>query len=70
MAEDIPAKWDAWDVDADLHEKLKPCATLLSRKVIANGPVELRIRSTYRLTDLSTMTQDIGVRCSVADDLV
>jgi len=59
MAEDIPAKWDAWDVDADLHEKFRPCATLVSREVIADGPVELRIRSTYRLTELSTITQDM-----------
>ncbi len=59
MAEDVPAKWDAWDVDADLHEKFKPCARLLQRDVIADGPVELRIRSRYEISEKSTVTQDM-----------
>ena len=59
VAEDLPAEWDNWDVDADLEMKFKDCATLLSREVIANGPVELRIRSRYQLTEKSVITQDM-----------
>ncbi|MBN1777666.1 MAG: alpha-mannosidase, partial [Clostridiales bacterium] len=59
LAEDVPARWDAWDVDADLHEKFKPCAQLLSREAVSDGPVELRIRSTYKISEKSTITQDM-----------
>ena len=51
VAEDLPSEWDNWDVDADLQMKFKDCASLLSREVIANGPVELRIRSRYQITE-------------------
>jgi len=59
MAEDVPAKWDAWDVDADLHGKFAPCAQLLERTVVADGPVEMRIRSRYRLSARCEITQDM-----------
>lgn len=59
MAEDVPAKWDAWDVDADLHDKFMPCGELLSREVVSDGPAELRIRSLYRISDRSMITQDM-----------
>ena len=59
VAEDLPSEWDNWDVDADLQMKFKDCASLLSREVIANGPVELRIRSRYQITEKSTITQDM-----------
>lgn len=59
LAEDVPASWDNWDIDADLFDKFAPCATLLSREVIAEGAVELRIRSTYRISEKSTVRQDM-----------
>lgn len=59
VAEDLPAEWDNWDVDADLQMKFKDCADLLSREVVSNGPVELRIRSRYQLTEKSVITQDM-----------
>lgn len=58
MAEDLPSLWDNWDIDADIELKLKPCAALLSREIISDGTVELRIRSTYRISEKSTLTQD------------
>lgn len=58
LAEDVPSAWDNWDIDADLEEKFRPVKTLLSREVVADGAVELRIRSVYSLTAKSTVTQD------------
>ena len=59
MAEDLPASWDNWDVDADLEEKLRSAGKLLSRETVSNGPVELRIRSRYSISPKSAITQDI-----------
>ena len=59
MAEDLPASWDNWDVDADIEEKLQPTGRLLSREIVSCGAVELRIRSVYALTENTTLTQDM-----------
>jgi len=59
MAEDVSAAWDNWDIDADLEAKFAPAGRLLSRKIIAEGPVELRIRIRYALTEESTIEQDM-----------
>lgn len=59
IAEDVSLRWDSWDIDADLLPKLKPDTRLLSRRVVSCGPVELRIQSDYRLTDQSTLTQQM-----------
>jgi len=59
IAEDVPHDWDNWDVDADLERKFKPSAKLLSREVVSDGAVEYRIRSAYRLTEKSTLRQDM-----------
>ena len=49
MAEDVPAAWDNWDIDADTQLKLEPVAVLQSREVVADGPLQFRIRSVYRI---------------------
>lgn len=59
MAEDVPSRWDNWDVDADLMCKFAPTARLMAREVLSSGPVELRIRSRYALSERSTLTQDM-----------
>ena len=59
MAEDLPAAWDNWDVDADLEAKFAPCAKLLSREVISDGAAELRIRSRYAISEKSFIEQDM-----------
>ncbi len=58
-AEDVPAGWDGWDIDADCMLKLKSDAVLLSREVAANGNVEFRIRSEYRVGKESKISQDM-----------
>ncbi|MDD6263013.1 MAG: glycoside hydrolase family 38 C-terminal domain-containing protein [Clostridiales bacterium] len=59
MAEDLPAAWDNWDIDADIEPKFVDCAELLSREVVSDGCVEFRIRSVYRISPKSTVTQDM-----------
>ena len=59
LAEDVPSDWDNWDIDADLDYKFRPVKELLSREIISLGCVELRIRSTYRLTGKSKLVQDM-----------
>lgn len=59
LAEDVSLKWDNWDIDADLMPKMKPDARLLSRRVVCDGVIELRIESEYRLTPKSTLVQQM-----------
>ena len=59
VAEDVPAQWDNWDIDADIDLKFRANAELLSETVVSDGAVEFRIRRVYRLTEKSTVTQDM-----------
>ncbi len=59
IAEDIPESWDNWDVDADYQLKLDDSASLISREVASIGPLQLRIRSKYRIGEKSIITQDM-----------
>ena len=58
MGEDVPAIWDNWDVDRDQALKLAPLPRPVSRVVVADGPLQLRIRSVVRFGVGSTLTQD------------
>ena len=59
MAEDVPMSWDNWDVDADIEMKFRPCGVLLEREVISEGDVAFIIRSKYKISEKSTVTQDM-----------
>jgi alpha-mannosidase len=59
LGEDVPEAWDNWDIDADQALKLAPRFDLVSRSVVADGPLQLRVRSEYRLGDRSTLRQDL-----------
>ena len=59
LGEDVPEAWDNWDIDADQRLKMEPQLRLLWRKVVANGPLQLRIRSCYAIGRRSSLTQDI-----------
>lgn len=59
MGEEVSLGWDNWDVDADFECKLRDCAQLLSREVVADGAVEYRIRSRYGLSKKSVLEQDM-----------
>ncbi|MBQ8764138.1 MAG: alpha-mannosidase [Clostridia bacterium] len=57
-AEDLPAAWDNWDIDADLDCKFADNSVLLSREIISHGAAAVIIRSKYQITKKSTVTQD------------
>lgn len=59
MAEDMPAAWDNWDVDADFLEKFEDVSTLVSRTVISEGEAAYIVRSQYQISEKSTVTQDM-----------
>ncbi|MBR3494060.1 MAG: alpha-mannosidase [Clostridia bacterium] len=59
LAEDVPALWDNWDLDADALERFRPAGKLLSREIVSDGAVELRIRQVWQLTERSSVTQDM-----------
>lgn len=58
LGEDVPADWDNWDIDSDQAAKLRPVRRLLSRAVVSDGAVELRIRAVYALGEHSSVTVD------------
>ena len=58
-AEDVPVQWDAWDIDLDYRSKCQAEDRLLSREVVADGPLFLTLRSRYSLGRGSELTQDI-----------
>ncbi len=59
IAEDVPALWDNWDIDADIQMKFVNASELLERKVVSTGPLEFRIRSRYKICEGSYITQDM-----------
>jgi len=59
LGEDVPAAWDNWDIDRDQQLKLRPAQRLVSRTVMAKGPLQLRLRSEYCLGNRSSLTQDM-----------
>lgn len=59
FGEDVPHAWDNWDIDNDLEQKLTDCAVLESFEPVADGEVEFRIRTVYRLSQRSRIYQDM-----------
>jgi alpha-mannosidase len=66
LGEDVPAAWDNWDIDRDQRLKLQPQETLVERSVVADGPLQLRIRQQYRIGKDSLLTQDIVFHADTA----
>lgn len=67
VAEDMPVAWDNWDIDADLETKFKDTAVLSDRSVVSIGSAALVIRSSYRITEKSTITQDMLFFCDTKE---
>ncbi len=59
IGEDVPEAWDSWDIDSDQRLKMRAEDRLVRRAVVADGPLQLRIRSEYRLGAGSSLTQDL-----------
>ena len=58
-AEDVPSNWDNWDIDYDHNLKLRESGKLLSREVAADGALMFILRSSYSISDKSTIKQDM-----------
>ena len=58
IGEDVPAVWDNWDIDRDQRFKLMPLGVPVSREVVADGPLQLRIRTQFEFGVGSTLWQD------------
>ena len=56
--EDIPKSWDNWDIDADQELKMSAEERLVSRSVVSDGALQLRIRSEYKIGLASKLVQD------------
>ncbi len=66
VGEDVPWKYDNWDIDRDQYTKMAEDFRLVSREVVADGPLQLRIRSVYNIASASTLTQDMVFHSSSA----
>ena len=58
IGEDVPAVWDNWDIDRDQRLKMRPLGPRVSREVVADGPLQLRIRTRYDFGMGSMLWQD------------
>jgi alpha-mannosidase len=56
--ESVPRFWDNWDIDPDQHLKMSPQTELMSREVVADGPLQLRIRCVWKVGTKSELRQD------------
>ena len=59
LGEDVPLAWDNWDIDLDQERKMRPVDGLLRQEIVSDGPLQLRIRSEYRIGERSRLTQDM-----------
>ncbi len=50
--------YDNWEIEDDIFQKLFAVTELLSHEVVADGAVEYRVRSTYKLSKNSTAVVD------------
>jgi alpha-mannosidase len=66
FGEDVPAQWDNWDIDEDLELKLAPVLADAAFSVVADGPLQLRLRRTVKLSGRSSLTQDLVVHAHTA----
>ncbi|MCK5128689.1 MAG: alpha-mannosidase [Clostridiales bacterium] len=57
FSEDVPYTYDNWDIDVDIDMKLLPHMHLLSRKVVSEGPLQIRIENEYKIGQNSKLRQ-------------
>jgi len=57
--EDFPVNWDAWDIDRFYRDKMQVEDRLLSRELVADGPLFIVLRSHYAVGKSSVLTQDL-----------
>ena len=65
LGEDVPFGWDNWDIDFDQEVKMGPVGGLVRRDLVADGPLQLRFRSEYRIGDRSRLIQDMVFHATI-----
>jgi alpha-mannosidase len=58
-AEDMPVYWDAWDIDRYYRDTLRQETDLISREVVADGPLFCTVRLRCRIGKKSSLVQDV-----------
>lgn len=58
FGECLCTNWSNWEIEDDIFKKLFAVTDCLSTEVVADGNVEYRVRSTYRLSKKSTAVVD------------
>jgi alpha-mannosidase len=66
FGEDMPAEWDNWDIDEDLELKLESTESAVEVMVVADGPLQFRLRHRIPLTKRSWILQDVVVHADSA----
>jgi alpha-mannosidase len=59
LGEDVPAAWDNWDIDFDQQFKMEAQDRPVARRIVADGPLQLRLRHEVDLGAASKLTQDV-----------
>ena len=59
IGEDVPESWDNWDIDSDQDLKMHIEDRLVTREVVADGPLQLRVRTEYEIGGASRLIQHI-----------
>ncbi|MBL4936164.1 alpha-mannosidase [Clostridium sp. YIM B02515] len=59
LGEDIPSYWDNWDIDRDQRLKMEVQKGFTGREIVSDGALELRLRSSYRIGEGSSIIQDM-----------
>jgi alpha-mannosidase len=59
LFEDLPANWDAWDLDLTYRDKAVPITTKAEHKIVERGPVRAAIEFTRKIGNASTMKQRV-----------
>ena len=59
LGQDVPAAWDNWDVDFDQQFQMQRQDRLTRFEVVADGPLQLRLRCEYDLGGSSKLSQDV-----------
>ena len=62
IGEDLPGCYDNWEVQRDVALKMQRETGLVSREVVADGPVQLRVRLVWELGQASRVRQDVVFR--------
>jgi alpha-mannosidase len=66
LYEDLPNRWDAWDMDVFHLEKPLPLAGAVSAKVVETSPLRASLAFEYTLSDQSTLWQTVSLDAPAA----